>query len=151
MQSIMLEFLKVTSGIYTPGELELRRKHGNNTKETFLDVDIKMKNNEFQIGRFNKRDSFPFSILRMPEKSSNIPSNIFYTSIGANCLGIARIAIACNNESSFLNFIYRLVRRVISKEAKKCRIVNVLLKFPNKHQSDFSFVTKSREELLAII
>lgn len=72
MQSIMLEFLKVTSDIYTPGELELRRKHGNNTKETFLDVDIKMKNNEFQIGLFNKRDSFPFSILRMPEKSSNI-------------------------------------------------------------------------------
>ena len=73
-----------------PEELELRRENGNNAEATFLDLDIKTKINKFQIDLFDKRDSFPFSIVRMPEKSSNIPSNISYMSIGADCLRIAR-------------------------------------------------------------
>ena len=70
-----------------PEELELRRKDGNNA--TFLGRDIKIKNNKFQKGLFNKRNSFPSSIVRMPEKFSTIPPNIFYMSTGAECLRIA--------------------------------------------------------------
>ena len=81
----------------------------------------------------------------MPEKSSNISSSIFYISIGAECLKIAR---ACNNQSSLLDFISSLVRRFISQGTNQCRIANVLLKFFSKHQSDFNYFT---EELLAII
>ena len=63
----------------------------------------------------DKGDSFPFSIVRIPEKSSNIPSNIFCMSIGAEYLRIAR---ACNNQNSFLNSINSLVRRMNSQGAK---------------------------------
>ena len=59
-----------------PKELELHRENGNNAEATFLDLDIKIKK------------SFPYSIVRMPEKSSNIPSNIFCMSTGAECLRI---------------------------------------------------------------
>ena len=65
-----------------------------------------------------KRDIFPFSIVRMPEKSSNI----FDISIGVECLRIARVY---NNQNSFLNSINPFVRRMISQRAKKCRITNV--------------------------
>ena len=40
---------------------------------------------------------------------------------------------------------------MISQGAEKCRILNVLLKFFNKHESDCKYVTKPGKELLAII
>ena len=62
-------------GIYLK-ELELHWENGDNAEATFLDLEVKVKK------------SFPYSIFRMPEKSSNIPSNIFCMSIGAECLRI---------------------------------------------------------------
>ena len=43
-------------------ELKLYRENGNNTKVIFLDLDIKIINRKFQIGLFDKRDSFHFGI-----------------------------------------------------------------------------------------
>ena len=37
----------------------------------------------FQLATF-KVDSFPFSIVRMPDMSSNVPSTILYSGIGAS-------------------------------------------------------------------
>ena len=39
---------------------------------------------------FDKRDGFPFSIVRMPDLSGNLPSFIFYGSIMSEFLRIAR-------------------------------------------------------------
>ena len=64
-----------------PEELELCRQNDSNAEATFLDLDIKIKNNKFQIGIFDKRDSVPLSIVRMPKKSSNISKYIFVTKI----------------------------------------------------------------------
>ena len=66
-------------------------------------------------------------------------------SAGDECLRIAR---AYSNQNSFLNSINPLARRLISQEAKKCRISNAFLKFFNKHQSDFNYVRKAGKELL---
>ena len=60
-----------------PEELELCRQNGSNAEATFLDLDIKIKNNKFQIAILDKRDSVPLSIVRMPKKSSNINKYIF--------------------------------------------------------------------------
>ena len=73
---MMLEYLKVTSLDIQPEELELRRENGNNTKRFFRSRHLD-EYNKFQIDLFDKRDSFPFSIIKTPEKSSNVPSNIF--------------------------------------------------------------------------
>ena len=95
-----------------PEELELHRENGNNTKPTFLGPDSKIKYSRFHIDAFDKRSSFSLSIVRMPEKSSNISSNIFYMTSGVECL---RIATACNNKNPFLNSINPLVRHMISQ------------------------------------
>ena len=50
----------------------MSRKNGNNAKATCLGLDIKIKINKFEIGFSDQRDNFHFSIIRMPEKSSNI-------------------------------------------------------------------------------
>ena len=39
------------------------------------------------------RDLFPFSIARMPDKSSNVPSSTVHSAIGAESLRIARASV----------------------------------------------------------
>ena len=63
-----------------------------------MDLVIKIKDRKFQFGHFDKRESFPFCIVRIPEKSSNVPSSIVYSATGAESLRIAR---ASNNTASF--------------------------------------------------
>ena len=54
-------------------------------------------------------DSFSFSIVRMPDRSSNVPSSIVYSAIGAESLRIAR---GSNNRESFSTAIKPLIVRI---------------------------------------
>ena len=45
---------------------------------------------KFQVGLFDKRDLFPFSIARVPEGSSNIPCSIAFFAIDTEPFMIAR-------------------------------------------------------------
>ena len=91
------EFESNYSNIY-PEELQLGKENTDKHEASFLDLNIKIKDGKFHFGLFDKRDSFPFSIVRMPDKSSNVPSSIVYSAIGAESLRIARTS---NNPESF--------------------------------------------------
>ena len=41
-----------------------------------MDLDINIKGRKFHFGLFDKGDSFPLSIVRMSDKSGNVPSSI---------------------------------------------------------------------------
>ena len=73
----------------------------------------------------------------MPDKSSNIPSSIVYSAIGAESLRIDR---ASNNAESFSTaskpFIARMSRQAVSIG----KINSFILKFFDKHQVDFNIV-----------
>ena len=56
---------------------------------TFLNLDITIKEGTFIYKLFDKRDSFPFSIVRMPHIENNIPPNSFYSAIKVEFLRIA--------------------------------------------------------------
>ena len=58
---------------------------------------------------FDKRDSFNFSIVRMPDKSSNLPYSIVYSAICAESLRIAR---ASNSPETFSTVIEPLIARM---------------------------------------
>ena len=66
---------------------------------TFLDLDLTLVDGHLDVKLFDKRDSFPFAIFRLPFLSSNIPTTMFYSSIGAEILRIGRLS------SSFENFL----------------------------------------------
>ena len=66
-----------------PEELQLGKENTDKDEVSFLDLNIKIKDGRFNFGLFDKRDSFPFSIVGMPDKSSNVPSSIVYSAIGA--------------------------------------------------------------------
>ena len=99
------EFESNYSNIY-PEKLQLRKENADKHEASFLDLNIKIKDRKFHLGLLDKRDSFPFSIVRIPDKSSNVPYSIVYSAIGAESLRIAR---ASNNLESFSTAIKPLI------------------------------------------
>ena len=115
---------------------------------SFLDLNIKIKDGKFHFGLFDKRDSFPFSIVRMPDKSSNVPSSIVYSANGAESLRIAR---ASNILESFSTAIKALIARMSRQGVSIGKIKSSVLKFFNKHHPDFNNVCQSKQELLNLV
>ena len=141
------EFETSYSNIY-PKKLQLGKENTDKHEASFLDLDIKIKDGKFHVGLFDKRDSFPFSIVRMPEKSSNVPSSIVYSDIGAEWLRIAR---ASNNAASPFTAIKPLIAHMNRQRVSIEKINSVILKFFNKHQGDFNNVCQSKQELLNLV
>ena len=63
-----------------PKQLELKLEH-QGEHATCLDLDITIEDNIFLRKLFDKRDKFPFFIVRIPYLSSTVPSSIFYGSL----------------------------------------------------------------------
>ena len=141
------EFEKNYKEIY-PVELELGRENVDSSEASFLDLQIKIEQGKFLVGLFDKRDNFPFKIVRMPFKSSNLPSNMFYSAIGAEIL---RIAKACNNVDAFLSSVKPLLCRMLKQGANNRRLSNVVRKFYNRHQVYFENIVVNVQELLSLI
>ena len=119
------EFALNFHSIYPP-ELELTRENKSNDRASFLDLDIALDGGTFQVGLFDKRDAFPFSIVRMPYKDSNIPSSIFYSAIGAEVLRIARVS---TNSNKFTSSVLPLITRMRKQGAKILRLKSTLTNF----------------------
>ena len=118
------EFESNYSNIF-PEKLQLGKENTVKHETSFLDLNIKIKGGKFQFGLFDKIDSFPFSIVRMPDKSSNVPSSIVYSAIGAESLRIAR---ASNNPESLSTTIEPLIARVSRQGASIGKINSSILK-----------------------
>ena len=85
------DFNNSVRDIYPPA-LDLKVEH-RGTHATFLDLDIHIEDGIFVYKLFDKRDAFPFFIVRMPHLSSNIPSSTFYGSVFSEFLRIARCTL----------------------------------------------------------
>ena len=72
-------FSDVYDGIYTP-DLQLEVEHSS-THATLLNLDIMVKDGVFIYKLFDKRDAFPFFIVRMFDIYSNIPKSVFYSAL----------------------------------------------------------------------
>ena len=114
--------------IYPP-ELELKKEHGN-TNASFLDLDITIKDSQFAVKLYDKRDAFPFKIVRMPYRESNMPSRIFYSAFGAEILRIARTS---TESKSFFELAKKFLNRMVRQGANKDRIVKTLKRTYGRH------------------
>ena len=76
------EFSRSLSEIY-PEELLLNKENVGTLSSSFLDIEIKLSDRQFSSKLFDKRDNFNFSIVRMPDASSTIPSSMVYSSFSA--------------------------------------------------------------------
>ena len=105
-------FLENFKDIY-PSELQLNLE-GSGTHLSFLDLDLTLQNRHLEIKLFDKRDAFPFSIVRLPFASSNIPNNMFYSSLCAEILRIGRI---CSNLDNFIISAKPVIDRAFTQGA----------------------------------
>jgi len=117
-----------------PKELELKLEHSG-VQASFLNLDIKIQDNKFIYKLFDKRDSFPFSIVRMPYLNSNIPQNIFYSALVGEILRIARSTLLFED---FIPKACELVSRMYRQGAQKHKSIRSIKKIITKHDEDFS-------------
>ena len=134
------DFSKSFIDIYPP-ELQLNLEHSGN-QVSFLDLQITNENGHLNTKLFDKRDDFPFSIVRLPFCSSNIPSNMFYASIGAEILRIGRVSSSSEN---FLFASKNVINRMKKQGANTFRLNKVLKKTYGRQQLLRQFATNAFE------
>ena len=141
------EFEKICHEIYPP-ELQLKRENVLSTEASFLDLDIKVQGNKFSLGLYDKRDSFPFSIVRMPYSSSNMPSKIFYSSIGAEILRIGRTT---NSTFKFQLSSHNIIQRMIKQGANSHKIKQSLSEAYGRHVEVFKLFANTCDDFINLI
>ena len=139
-------FEKHYKDIY-PTELELKKENNSNSCASFLDLYIYIGNGEFHTRLFDKRDNFGFDIVKMPFYCSNVPSKMFYGSIGAEFLRISR----ATSKIEDLTRNYQLLSRMLKQNGQMRRIKFSLIKMIQQHQEVLSKYNKSVEEVMQAI
>ena len=132
------EFEQSIKDIYPP-ELELGKENGEPTRASFLDLDIKIVDQVFVFNQYDKRDDFPFSIVRLPFACSNMPSKIFYSSVSAEILRIGRTS------SSSLELVNRsrlLLDRMMKQGSIKSKVSKALTSMYKRHSLTFQIIIK---------
>ena len=140
------EFGRVYKDIY-PNELELKVEHSG-SHATCLNLDITIREGIFVYKLFDKRDAFPFSIVRMPYVSSNIPESIFYSAMVGEFLRIARSTLFFND---FLPKTRELIHRLNNQGAKQHISARHLRKIIQRHPEDFTHFRIETEDMLSQI
>ena len=126
------EFKKSHYLIYPP-ELKLKIEH-EGTHATFLDLDITICDGIFVYKLFDKRDAFPFFIVRMPYLCSNIPAYIFYGAFKSEVLRIAKNTLKYDD---FLPPVCNLFQRMIKQGGHVPRLERAIRNVINDHPNLF--------------
>lgn len=130
--------------IYPP-ELELKKENNGYSTASFLDLDIAICGKRFNLKLYDKRDAFPFSIVRMPNLSNNMPSRIFYATIGSEILRIGK----CTTErTDFINTCCTLMVRMKNQGATYFKMKSLVNTVYNKHPSIFAPFHENATNLL---
>ena len=127
-----------------PSDLELKEEHSG-TRGTFLDLEVNIVDREFIYKLFDKRDNFPFFIVRMPDLSGNIPSHVFYGSIMSEFLRISRCTL---RYSDFLPSAINLFKRMVSQGGSESLILRQIEKAINRHPEPFSKFSKPAKVIM---
>ena len=126
------EFSLSHTQIY-PEELQLKREH-QGAHATFLDLEISIIDGKFIYKLFDKRDDFPFAIVRMPDLASNIPLHVFYGTIMSEFLRIARCTLLF---SDFFPKASALCKRMIQQGGCKSMMLRQIRKAMSRHPEPF--------------
>ena len=136
-------FGDVFQDIYPP-ELDLKLEHSG-THGTFLNLDIEVREGIFVYKLYDKRDAFPFSIVRMPHMESNIPKSTFYSALMGEFLRIGRSSLLFQD---FLPRAKQLLQRMRVQGSNEMQTKNALSKLIRNHSDVFIGLNPNTEMLL---
>lgn len=94
-----------------------------------------MEYKEIKAQLYDKRDTFPFFVVHIPYLEINIPSNIYYASIGSEILNFARTTSHIN---TFVTLSNRLLKRMQKQGNKRRSITTIANKYSVVNISLFS-------------
>ena len=137
------EFGKVYRNIY-PEELELKLEHSGQHAD-FLCLDIQIEDGIFVYKLYDKRDGFPFAIVRMPQITSNIPRSIFYSALVGEFLRIARATLRFTD---FTPKAKNLIDRMMKQGADSRTAQRFIRKTISNHPETFSRFNLSAEDMI---
>ena len=137
------QFKSTFHTIYPPA-LQVKCEH-EGQHATFLELDISVKDGIFLYKLFDKRDDFPFFIVRMPDLSGNIPDHVFYGSVMSEFLRIARATLLY---SDFLPKARDFLNRMLNQSGEKHMLLLQLKKAIINHTNIFTRYQKTAQELI---
>ena len=142
------EFLRTFNEIY-PSELVLNKENpDSNTEASFLALDISIVENQFKYKLYDKRNAFPFHIIRFPHKNSNIPHRMFYSPIAAEVLRICRVSSDSDSfRQACIPFLNRMAKQGATKDGARKSINKIIA----THFGEFSKFNLQREQLVNLI
>ena len=140
------EFSKSFQDIYPP-HLQLKCEH-EGIHATFLELDILVKEDIYVYKLFDKRDDFPFSIVRMPDLTGNIPSSMYYGSIMSEFLRIARCTLLL---SDFIPRAKKLFVRMATQGGTQLRVLQQIKKAMMRHPEPFKKYQTDCDTIISLI
>ena len=139
------EFGRSFREIY-PDQLELKCEH-QVTHATFLQLDITIRDGIAIFKLFDKRDNFPFFIVRMPDLRGNIPAHVFYGSVMSEFLCIGRSTLLYSDSLPVASSLYK---RMLNQGGSQVKLLSQIKKALTRHPSAFDF-KKSASQIIADI
>ena len=127
-----------------PQDLELKCEH-QGSHATFLDLEINIVDGTYIYKLFDKRNNFPFFIVRMPDLGGNIPSHVFYGSVMSEFLRISRCTLLY---SDFLPSAISLFTRMINQGGSESIILKQISKAICRYPVPFSKFSKPTKEII---
>lgn len=91
---IIVVSLKESFGIFIPHKMKLKNVNPGYLLKSILDFMITIKYKKISIRVFEKRNSFPFLIVRMTHLKSYVISKIFYSAFGVDISRSVEISIS---------------------------------------------------------
>ena len=137
------EFAKLHPDIY-PSELQLKCEH-HGTHATFLELDISISEGMFIYKLFDKRDDYPFSIVRMPDLHGNLPDHVFYGSVMSEYLRIARATLLYQD---FLPRASDLFTRMVNQGGNINKVLKQIRHAIQRHHKPFAKFKKSAKTII---
>ena len=108
-----------------PKELILNLENDNETKATFLDLEIEIHNKQYITKIFDKRDQFKFDIISYPDLTGNIPENPAY----GVCIGqVIRIGRNTTLAHDFVSRVRTLMKKLHRKGYNKHKLHKTVMK-----------------------
>ena len=113
-----------------PNEMIIKNTNLSANHATYLDLDIKVIDNNYIFKSFDKRKEFSFPIVNYPNLHGNIPSKAAYGVFTSQLVRFVKINL---NVEDFANDVKHLINKLRNQGYDTNRLMNTYVKFTRKY------------------